>query len=296
MNENNTRVLDAERVAVKPYPALPMMRLTELEALRSLTPDTNIVPIARGPWLSGVRVSVVMPTLNEAPNLAHVIPRIPRWVHELVLVDSASVDGTVAAARALWPGVVVVEQPRLGKGAALRAGFAAATGDIIVMLDADCSTDPAEIPLFVGALLAGADVAKGSRYAQGGGSADITLLRSAGNLAFTLLTRVLFRNRCTDLCYGYNAFWQEVVPVLDLDADGFEIEAMMNLRSLRAGLRVVEVPSFEALRRYGSSNLRTFRDGWRVLRTILGEAAPGRKRLSAAPPAGQLASLRQAAA
>src|SRR4051794_35228794 len=126
-------------------------------------------PFARRRWLSGARVSVVMPALNEAANLPHVITRIPEWVHELVLVDGASVDDTVATARALWPGVSVVQQAGRGKGDALRAGFAAATGEIIVMLDADGSTDPAEIPFFVGALLAGADLAKGSRFAQGGG-------------------------------------------------------------------------------------------------------------------------------
>lgn len=237
-------------------------------------------PAARRRWLVGARVSVVMPALNEAPNLEHVIPRIPDWVHELVLVDGLSVDGTVATARALWPDVRVVQQPGRGKGDALRAGFAAATGDIIVMLDADGSTDPGEIPLFVGALLAGADLAKGSRFAQGGDSADITLFRRSGNLAFTLLTRVLFRSRCTDLCYGYNAFWTDTLQVLDLEADGFEIEAMMNLRSLRSGLRVVEVPSFEAERRHGRSQLRALPDGWRVLRTIVREATPGRKRLA----------------
>ncbi len=248
---------------------------------------------ARERWLGGARVSVVMPALNEAPNLVHVIPRIPVWVHELILVDGASVDDTVATARALWPGVVVVQQTGRGKGNALRAGFAAASGDIIVMLDADGSTDPAEIPMFVGALLAGAHLAKGTRFAQGGGSADITALRRGGNLAFTLLTRLLFGSRCTDLCYGYNAFWREALPVLDVEADGFEVETMMNVRALRAGLRVVEVPSFEAERRYGASGLRTFRDGWRVLRTIIGEAAPRRKRLPALAPA--MAMVRRAA-
>lgn len=218
------------------------------------------------------RVSVVMPAVNEAANLEYVIPRIPPWVHELILVDGDSVDETVATARALWPNVIVVDQPGRGKGDALRAGFSVATGDIIVMLDADGSTDPAEMPIFVGALLAGADLAKGSRFAQGGNSDDITLLRRTGNLAFTLLTRVVFRSRCTDLCYGYNAFWRDKLAVLSLDADGFEFEAMLNLRSLRAGLRVVEVPSLEAKRMHGHSRLRTFHDGGRVLRTILREA------------------------
>jgi glycosyltransferase involved in cell wall biosynthesis len=150
----------------------------------------------------------------------------------------------------------------------LRSGFAAASGDIIVMLDADGSTSPAEIPAFVGALLAGADFAKGSRFLQGGGTADMPLHRRWGNWVFVWLVRTLFGSDYSDLCYGYNAFWARVLPHLRLDGDGFEIETMINVRAQRAGLRVVEVPSFEARRGHGTGRLRTFPDGWRVLRTI----------------------------
>jgi glycosyltransferase involved in cell wall biosynthesis len=216
-------------------------------------------------------VSIVMPALNEAENLKHVLPRIPDWVDEVILVDGRSTDDTITVARQTRPGIKIVHQEGRGKGNALREGFAAATGDVIVMLDADGSTDPTEIPFFVGALMAGADFAKGTRFSQGGGSADISFLRWLGNRAFTVLYRLLFRNRCTDLCYGYNAFWSAVLPRLDLDADGFEVETLMNIRAIRAGLRVVEVPSFEAERICGVSRLRTFPDGWRVLHTLLGE-------------------------
>ncbi|MCA1668819.1 MAG: glycosyltransferase family 2 protein [Thermomicrobia bacterium] len=231
--------------------------------------------------LGGHRVSVVIPTLNEAANLPHVLPKIPPWVHEVVLVDGRSTDDTVAVARALRPGVRVVLEPAPGKGAALRAGFAAASGDIIVMLDADGSMDPAEIPAYVAALLAGADFAKGSRFLPGGGTADLSALRRLGNAALTALVRALFGGRYTDLCYGYNAFWSRVVPLLALDSDGFEIETQMNVRALGRGLAVVEVPSFEAERVFGTSNLRTIPDGWRVLKTIFREQAPRRT-----PPRG----------
>lgn len=216
--------------------------------------------------------------MNEALNLPHVLPLIPADIHEVILVDGRSVDGTIDVARALLPTIRIVIEEQPGKGAALRAGFRAATGDIVVMLDADGSADPTEIPRFVDALVKGADFAKGSRFLEGGGSADITALRSLGNAGFTVLVRILFGGRYTDLCYGYNAFWRSVHPLLELDVPGFEIETLMGITALRHGLRVTEVPSFEARRLHGTSNLRTFRDGVRVLGTILRERfAAGRE-------------------
>jgi glycosyltransferase involved in cell wall biosynthesis len=230
------------------------------------------------------RVSVVIPTLNEARNLPHVFARLPRDVFEVVVVDGASTDGTVEVARALRPDVRVVQQTRRGKGNALACGFAACRGDIVVMIDADGSTDPAEIPAFVAALLAGADYAKGSRFVTGGGSTDITPIRRVGNLGLNLLTNAVNRTRFSDLCYGYNAFWRHCLPALDLEpgtaaeagtamhwGDGFEIETIINIRIARAGLRIAEVPSFERPRLHGKSNLNTVRDGLRVLRTITHE-------------------------
>jgi glycosyltransferase involved in cell wall biosynthesis len=219
-----------------------------------------------------VMVSVVVPAWNEAENLPHVLPRIPHAVHEVIVVDGHSTDDTVKVALEQHPRVRVVYQEGRGKGAALRTGFAAATGDVIVMLDADGSTDPAEIPVYVGALLAGADFAKGSRFLQGGGTSDMSLLRWLGNLGFVCIVRLLFGGQYSDLCYGYNAFWRRVLPQLNLDCDGFEIETMMNVRALKAGLKVAEVASFESERIHGVSRLRTFPDGWRVLKTILREA------------------------
>ena len=244
------------------------------------------------PW---PRVSVVIPALNEARNLPHVFARIPAGYHEVIVVDGHSVDDTVAVAVALRPDVQIVKQTRRGKGNALACGFEAATGDVIVMIDADGSADPAEIPRFVAALLDGADLAKGTRYARGGGSDDITRLRSAGNRVFSRLVNRRYGTRFSDLCYGFNAFWRRHVPVFGLDAtspppgdgdwlwgDGFEIETLISIRAARAGLVIAEVPSFEHARIHGTSKLCTFADGLRVLRTILIEH---RVQSSAAVPA-----------
>ena len=192
-------------------------------------------------------------------------------VTEVIIVDGDSTDGTIDVALGLRPDARIVRQVGRGKGSALRSGFDAARGDIIVSIDADGSTKPEEIVLFVDALLDGADYVKGSRFLRGGGSTDLTRLRSVGNLALTGLVRVIHGARFTDLCYGYNAFWADVLPSLGLMSTGFEIETEMNLRAHRARLRVVEVPSQEVDRIYGTSNLRPFQDGWRVLKMILRE-------------------------
>jgi glycosyltransferase involved in cell wall biosynthesis len=230
------------------------------------------------------RISIVVPALNEALNLAAVLPRLPQ-VHEVILVDGGSVDGTIRAARRAMPDIITVLQGRKGKGNALAAGFARVTGDIVVMFDADGSADPAEITRFVDALKAGADFAKGSRNTAGGGSADITPVRHLGNRFLGAIFNVGFRTRFSDLCYGYNAFWADLIPLLDLPdhalpapgadtmmwGDGFEIETVINCRFAAAGVAITEVPSVEKLRMFGESNLRAVSDGLRVLRTLFAE-------------------------
>jgi glycosyltransferase involved in cell wall biosynthesis len=222
----------------------------------------------------GPRVSVVIPTLNEAHNLPFVFARLPAGLHEVVIVDGHSTDGTPGVATRLRPDTRVLYQAGRGKGEALATGFAACTGDIIVMLDADGSTDPAEIPRFVAALTAGADFAKGSRFAQGGDTADITTFRRVGNRALNALVNALYGTSYTDLCYGYNAFWRGCLPYMRVDCAGFEVETLINVRVAKAGLVIHEVPSFESDRLHGASNLRAIRDGARVLRTIAAERFP----------------------
>jgi glycosyltransferase involved in cell wall biosynthesis len=216
-------------------------------------------------------ISVVIPALNEAKNLYHVLPYIPSTVDEIVLVDGHSYDDTITVAQQLVPTIRILKQAGKGKGNALREGIAACTGDIIVTLDADGSADPNEIPRFIEALLQGNDFAKGSRFMTGGGSEDITFIRSLGNYWLSMMVNILFQTRFSDLCYGYNAFWKYCIDHVKIDCNGFEVETLLNLRMHKARFKIAEVPSFERRRVYGASNLRTVRDGWRVLKTILNE-------------------------
>lgn len=250
---------------------------------------------ARLSWAAAepLGVTVVIPAMNEERNIDWVLRRLPSTVTEVILVDGNSTDDTVRAAQRVRPDIRVLTQHSRGKGAALALGLMAAQGDVVVMIDADGSMDPAEIPAMLGALLAGADVVKGSRAAAGGGSHDLSFLRRSGNFGLTQLANLLYGERWRELCYGYAAFWCDVLPALNVAeiaaptasngrhsrtrkagapyGHGFEIEAILFCRSARAGLRVAEVFSFEHPRREGESNLSTWRDGWRVLRAITRE-------------------------
>jgi glycosyltransferase involved in cell wall biosynthesis len=253
----NGRSVAAKRVARPPDQGV-------LARYRPLSQQLAIVPT----------VSVVIPVKNEARNLPMVLGSLPDWVDEVVLVDGHSVDETIAVARQCRPDIKVVTQPGKGKGDALLAGFKACTSDIVVMMDGDGSTPGTEIVRFVAALVAGADFAKGSRFANSGGSDDITVGRRLGNRIFSGLVNLTFGTRYTDLCYGYNAFWSEHLPDLYLDCGGFEIETVMNIRAAKAALRVQEVPSRERPRVHGKSNLHVVFDGWRILKAITAEASP----------------------
>ena len=253
-----------------------------------MTTTPSNVTWARGPRPQHPRVTIVVPAKNEARNLELVLPQLPP-VHEVILVDGNSSDDTVETARRLLPDIRVLQQTRRGKGNALAVGFEAATGDIIVMFDADGSAAAREIPRFVDALLDGADFAKGSRNLDAGGSEDITGIRHLGNLALLQAANLLFRTDYTDLCYGYNAFWRDILGSLALPSpsaatgtrtgkrgkllwgDGFEVETLINCRVAMAGLEVEEVASVELSRVHGTSNLNARTDGIRVLRTMLKE-------------------------
>jgi glycosyltransferase involved in cell wall biosynthesis len=220
-------------------------------------------------------VSLIIPTKNEAANIRWVLENVPDRVDEVILVDGRSTDATVVTARSCRPDVRVLIQEGAGKGDALLTGFLAARGDIIVMIDADGSMAPSEIPDYVYFLEHGYDFVKGSRFIGGGGSRDISPTRRAGNAALVRLVNSFYHAHLTDLCYGFCAFHRRYLDYLGVTTPGFEVEAMMIVSAIKSGLRIAEVPSLEMPRRFGRSNLRTFRDGTRVLRTILRENDSG---------------------
>ena len=268
--------------------------LIDVEALATRTSLPYVGPDRRRDRRT--KVSVVVPAMNEARNIGHVLSRLPDDLHEVILVDGNSEDDTVEVATHAYPGIRVLTQSGRGKGDAFRIGFAAVTGNLIVMLDADGSADPAEIPRFIEALEAGADFAKGSRFLEGGGSADITPTRQLGNAILSGTANALHGTNFTDLCYGYNAFWSRCLPFISLDVPGFEVETLINLRIAGAGMKITEVPSYEADRISGQSNLKTFRDGFRVLGTIFSEARRRRTIQTASPGAQRRQETTTAAA
>ncbi|MBA8949171.1 glycosyltransferase family 2 protein [Actinomadura namibiensis] len=230
-------------------------------------------------------VTAVIPTLNEVENLRWLLPRLTA-VDEIVIVDGESSDGTVEYVLTVRPDAKVIVEPPTGKGSAMRTGMAAATGEMIIMLDADGSMDPAEFDSFLALLCRGYDFVKGTRYGCGGGSDDLTGLRRVGNSALTWLANRLYRQNWSDLCYGYVAMRRDAVDRLRLESTGFEIETEMCVNAVRAGLRIAEVPSHETERRHGESNLNTWRDGWRVLRTMIRLRFRGPLEPVAGPAAG----------
>ncbi|MBC6459323.1 glycosyltransferase family 2 protein [Actinomadura sp. HBU206391] len=233
-------------------------------------------PLVRQPHRLGLErysthwptVTAVIPTLNEAENLRWLLPRLTA-ADEVVIVDGESTDGTVEITRLLRPDAVIIIEPPIGKGSAMRTGMAAATSEVLIMLDADGSMDPAEFDAFLALIGRGFDIVKGTRYGCGGASDDLTRIRSRGNRWLTRLANLLYRTRWTDLCYGYVAMRRSAVERLQLTSTGFEIETELCVNAVRSGLRMAEVASHERDRRYGESNLRTLRDGWRVLKTML---------------------------
>ena len=215
-------------------------------------------------------VSIVIPTLNEEKNIAKVIYGIRKNLrssrYEILVVDGHSHDNTAGIAKRLGARVIYDNK---GKGSALRKGFRAAKGSIIVSMDADLSNESKELNLLVESIRIGYDVCMGSRFMVGGGSEDISKVRIAGNKFFVFIVNVFFGSKYSDMCYGYRSFRKSIINKLNLKEDGFGIETEININAMKAHLKVIEIPSTEKKRDWGEAKLRTFRDGYIILKTIL---------------------------
>jgi glycosyltransferase involved in cell wall biosynthesis len=216
-------------------------------------------------------VSVVIPCLNEAENIEDCVSAAYGVLYEsgisgeVIVVDNGSDDGSGEVARRA--GVNVIDEPRRGYGSAYLAGFAASSGDYVVMIDADLTYDFAEIPRFVALLEAGAELVMGNRMQHVQPGAMSTMSR-IGNPILSGFLNLLFRTPVGDAHCGMRAFRRDALPVLALQATGMELASEMVIRAARARLDVRELPI--ALHpRGGESKLSPLRDGWRHLRLML---------------------------
>lgn len=228
-------------------------------------------------------VSLIIPAMNESATLTSIIDSVPTYVDEIIVIDGRSKDNTFEIASNHPRVNKVIRQRSRGKGAALSLGFAMATCDLVAIIDADGSMDPAELRDFLN-MFPQAEIVKGSRSKKmGGTSADLTIVRDLGNRVLTKLCNLWFKENWTDLAYGYAVVDRKALGKLGLSSydemgsvfghksygQGFEIEALIFCRSSKWGFRVLEVASAEHRRISGSSNLRAIRDGFRVLSAII---------------------------
>jgi len=167
------------------------------------------------------KISALVCVKNEEVSLPHVLPKIPKWVDEVLLIDGHSIDDTVGFTRSQFPRVKILTQPGQGKGDAIKFGVKNATGDIIITLDADGATNPDEILNFINPLLNGYDFAKGSRFLHG--RPNMSARRRFGNWVLFTASNVFAGTKYTDICSGYNAFWKKAFQKLKLHSDGFDI-------------------------------------------------------------------------
>ncbi len=214
------------------------------------------------------KASIVIPTLNEEKNLEILLSNIGKKNYEVLVVDGCSTDNTIKIAKKFRVKLLFDEN---GKGAALRKGMSAAKNDIIVAMDADLSHRISELKLLIEAIKSGHDICMGSRFIIGGGTDDMPFHRKIGNKFFIFLVNKIWKTNYSDLCYGYRSFKKDVVKNLNLESDGFGIEAEISIKAAKKKLDVIEIPSYEKKRKYGDGKLSSIKDGLSIFKRILKE-------------------------
>jgi glycosyltransferase involved in cell wall biosynthesis len=234
--------------------------------------------------MSRMKLSVIIPAYNEERTLAEVIEAVqavdlaePLGVEmdrEIVVIDDGSTDSTagILAGYDGQPEIRVIRHERnRGKGAAIRSGFAAATGDVVIIQDADMEYDPRELPRLLEPIVLGrADVVYGSRLSGGRPQRVYLFWHLVGNRFLTLLTNILFNSTLTDMETGYKVFRREVVQSFDLRENTFRIEPEMTAQVLlNPKLRVYELPISYYGRTYEEGKKITWRDGFGAIVTLV---------------------------
>lgn len=220
------------------------------------------------------KVSIVIPAKDEEKSLGFVLDEFKEAFQkidrafELIVVDDHSKDQT--AQIALEKGAKVIANNRWpGKGKALCVGFKESTGDVIVMLDADCSHRPKDISLFLEGIERGAGLVIGSRI--WGGSDEYTKVRATGNFLLTAIFGLIFDEYLSDVLNGYKAFRREIFDNFTYNSSAFEIEIELAVNTLRCGYKILEVPSHERTRAGGKAKSSVIRHGTKFLLKILSE-------------------------
>jgi glycosyltransferase involved in cell wall biosynthesis len=197
-------------------------------------------------------VSVIIPTLNEETSLPIVLKKLAGYPYEIIVVDGHSRDKTVEIAREHKATVIYDD---IGKGSAIRAGLATARGRYLIMMDADDSHNPDEIPAIVRKLKEGYGIVMPSRFIDAGKSDDISGFRTFGNNFYRFWIRLLWHTDYTDVCYGFRGLTREAYKRMGLEADGFDIDIEMSIKTIKHGLKYVELPSHERQRHSGEAKL-----------------------------------------
>jgi glycosyltransferase involved in cell wall biosynthesis len=233
--------------------------------------ETSVAGLQGSPLLD-LKIGIAIPAFNEEKNIGDVLSQLnDLGFNNVLVIDGLSSDGTLKVAA--QNGAKIVLQDGRGKGQAIRQVLENSylDTDVLVLMDADGSMSPDEVPRFVKAIRDGADVAKGSRFIPGGTTYDMTRTRKFGNSLMTFAANVLWSTNYTDICYGFVALNKRAIQSLSqtLESNNFEIEAEMFVKAKKLGLKVVEVPSVEYPRKSGESNLHSFRDGFKIFKTII---------------------------
>ena len=222
-----------------------------------------------------VTLSVVMPVYNEAPTIAAVIEQVLNapvdLTKEIIVVDDASTDGTRRLLESMSAGKIrlVLHDVNRGKGAAIRTGLAHASGDIVLVQDADLEYDPRDYPMLLEPILEGhADVVFGNRF-HGGPHRVLYFWHYAANRFLTLLTNLLTGLNVTDMEVGYKVFRRDVLGRLTLTSDRFGFEPEVTVKIAKLGCRVYEVPIRYYGRTYQEGKKITWRDGVAALFHLL---------------------------